>query len=153
MQRYWGCWRDAGHGHGVLLLLLSQGRDLGVIPALGIPPGGSGYVPDKGGWWDGEGLPMALAASQGSVHDGDAAHTLLSLAASSPCSFASWLWCLSLPGPWQAAFSSGSPGTPREGGGQDTDPRTCPCCREASLSSQVGEGRSRLQGKHSPVHV
>lgn len=49
-------------------------------------------------------------------------------------------------GAWQAAVGSGSPETPREGGGQGTDPRTCPCCWEAPISSQVDEGRSRLQG-------
>lgn len=58
----------------------------------------------------------------------EAAHTQLSVAASSPCSFVPWPWCLLLLGLWQDTLWSGSPGTPREGSRQGTEPTTCLCC-------------------------
>lgn len=57
-----------------------------------------------------KGFPMALAAPQVSVCDSNAAHPPFAL-------IASWSWCLLLSGPWQAAFGSGSAGSPKEGVG------------------------------------
>lgn len=107
--------------------------------------GRSGYIPDEGGWWDGEGLPMALAAPQGSVHDGDAAHTLLSVAASSPCSLASWPQWLSA-GALASCLQFGLSWDPQRRlwtGHRPQDLLLLPVWA-ASISSQVGEGRSRL---------
>lgn len=139
---------DTGHGQGLFLLLLSEaaaGQGPVCCSALGIPPGGSGYVPDEGRRWGEEGLPTALAAPRG-LRMMETQHI--------PCCLCLYPPHAHLPpghgafavGAWQIAVGSGSPGTPREGGGQSTDPRTCPCCWEASISSQVDEGKKQAAG-------